>query len=160
MILAAARTLQSAGVARTCPWLLRRTFGTVDSSASETHDDFKPKYKQEPISDVASKIKQDVESNTVFVFMKGVPEAPKCGFSNMACRILDAYGVKYGAADVLADPALREGIKKYTNWPTIPQVFVKSEFIGGADILYNMHESGDLGKLLEPIIEGQRKAAK
>ena len=70
-----------------------------------------------------------------------------CGFSNMACRVLDAYGLKYGSRDVLADPAVREGIKKFSGWPTIPQVFVKGDFIGGSDILMEMHKSGELEKL-------------
>ena len=76
--------------------------------------------------------------------MKGIPEAPMCGFSNMACRILDAYGVDYGSRNVLEDPELREGVKKYTHWPTIPQVFIKGEFVGGSDILLQMHQKGEL----------------
>jgi monothiol glutaredoxin len=76
--------------------------------------------------------------------MKGVPEAPMCGFSSMACRILDAYGVDYGSRNVLEDPELREGIKKFTHWPTIPQIFIKGEFVGGSDILMQMHQKGEL----------------
>ena len=75
---------------------------------------------------------------------QGEPEAPQCGFSNMVCRILDAYGVDYGSRNVLADPAIREGVKAFTGWPTIPQVFAKSEFLGGADILMAMHTAGEL----------------
>lgn len=74
-----------------------------------------------------------------------------CGFSNMACRILDAYGLKYGSSNVLADAGVREGIKKFTDWPTIPQVFVKGEFVGGSDVLMEMHNSGELGKLVESM---------
>ena len=76
--------------------------------------------------------------------MKGIPEAPMCGFSNMACRILDAYGVDYGSRNVLEDPELREGIQKFTHWPTIPQIFIKGEFVGGSDILMQMHQKGEL----------------
>ena len=83
--------------------------------------------------------------------MQGDPEAPQCGFSNMACRILDAYGVVYGSRNVLADPALRDGVKEFSEWPTIPQVFVKGEFVGGADILMSMHQSGELEKALEGV---------
>ena len=82
---------------------------------------------------------------------QGDPEAPQCGFSNMACRILDAYGVQYGSRNVLADPALRDGVKEFSDWPTIPQVFVKGEFVGGADILMSMHQSGELEKALEGL---------
>ena len=69
----------------------------------------------------------------------------------MACRILDAYGVAYGSRNVLADPALRDGVKEFSEWPTIPQVFVKGEFVGGADILMSMHQSGELEKALEGV---------
>ena len=126
--------------------LLNKLFST------ESHDDFKSKTKAAPpAADVSSIIKQDISSNDVFIFMKGVPEAPNCGFSNMACRVLDAYGVKYGARNVLTDANIREGIKKFSNWPTIPQIYVKGDFIGGADILMSMHESGELEKLLAPL---------
>lgn len=70
-----------------------------------------------------------------------------CGFSNMACKILDAYGVKYGSGNVLADAELREGIKTFTQWPTIPQIFIDGEFIGGADIMMSMHQNGELEKV-------------
>lgn len=83
--------------------------------------------------------------------MQGVPDAPMCGFSNMACRVLDAYSLPYGSRDVLSDPAVRDGIKKFSGWPTIPQVFVKGEFVGGSDILMEMHKSGELEKLAEEV---------
>lgn len=119
------------------------------STSNESHDDFKPHVKGATIDSIAEQIEQEVKTHKVFVFMKGVPEAPMCGFSNMACRILDAYDVKFGSANVLSDPELREGIKKYTHWPTIPQVFIKGEFIGGSDILYQMHQNGELKKILK-----------
>jgi monothiol glutaredoxin len=101
-------------------------------SSDDTHDDFKPKMKHhDGGKGIDEAISKDVSSHSVFIYMKGHPEAPMCGFSNMACRILDAYGVRYGSRDVLADPLLREGIKQYTSWPTIPQIFVQGEFIGG-----------------------------
>ena len=80
--------------------------------------------------------------------MKGTPDAPLCGFSNAACRVLDAYEVDYSSANVLADQELREGVKTYSKWPTIPQVYVDGEFVGGADILMSMHKSGELAKIL------------
>ena len=82
---------------------------------------------------------------------QGSPDAPQCGFSNMACRILDAYGIEYGSRNVLADPEVREGVKAFSEWPTIPQVFVGGEFVGGADILMSMHQSGELEKALEKV---------
>eukprot|EP00879_Flechtneria_rotunda_P004658 GHRR01004919.1.p1 GENE.GHRR01004919.1~~GHRR01004919.1.p1 ORF type:complete len:156 (+),score=42.53 GHRR01004919.1:169-636(+) len=122
----------------------------------DTHDDFKPKYKTEPVSDADEQIKQDIGNNQVFIYMKGTPEAPQCGFSNMACRILDAYNFKYGSRNVLADQGVREGIKKFTGWPTIPQVFVKGEFVGGSDILMEMHKAGELEQLANELA-GQKQ---
>lgn len=80
--------------------------------------------------------------------MKGDPAAPLCGFSNMACQILNAYGVAYATRNVLADPELREAIKKFSSWPTIPQLYINGEFVGGSDILMGLHKSGDLKALL------------
>ncbi|KAF5841489.1 glutaredoxin [Dunaliella salina] len=133
-------------------------YATVDSTA-DTHDDFKTVYKSgqgKPAQDAMSQIKQDVEGHDVFIYMKGEPDAPMCGFSNMACRVLNHYGVNFGSRNILADQEVRDAVKKYTSWPTIPQVFVKSEFIGGSDILLSMHESGDLEALLKPIRDQQR----
>lgn len=117
------------------------------SSSSDSHDDFKPKAKKAS-SSVEDIIAADVKAHNVFLYMKGVPTQPMCGFSNMAARILDAYGVEYGSRDVLSDPELREGIKEYTMWPTIPQVFIEGEFVGGSDILMEMHKSGELEQKL------------
>lgn len=128
---------------------LRRGFSVV--SGEDSHDDFKPKYKAEPVDDATSTIEADIKGNEVFIYMKGSPDAPQCGFSNMACRILDAYNFKYGSRNVLADEGIREGIKKFTGWPTIPQVFVKGEFVGGSDILMEMHKAGELAQLAEEM---------
>ncbi|XP_034941450.1 glutaredoxin-related protein 5, mitochondrial [Chelonus insularis] len=92
-----------------------------------------------------------VKKNKVVVFMKGVPEAPKCGFSNAVVQIFRMHGVKYDAYDVLADEELRQGIKDYSNWPTIPQVFMNGEFVGGCDILLQMHQNGDLIEELKKV---------
>lgn len=125
---------------------IRHLSGEVDP-APDSHDDFKPKVKAQPGDDVAGAITQDISQNKVFLYMKGVPQAPQCGFSMLVCQILEHYGVEYGSRNVLADPEIREGIKKFTNWPTIPQVFINGEFVGGSDILRQMHESGELQKL-------------
>jgi len=131
------------------PWALEQRAALGLSRrwvADDSHDDFKPQYKPDA-GPAREAIEKYIKDNRVFIFMKGTPDAPMCGFSNMACRILDAYGVKYGSANVLADPQLREGIKSFTQWPTIPQVFVDGEFVGGSDILMSMHNSGELPKV-------------
>ena len=99
--------------------------------------------------DAQAVIKETVTSNPVVLYMKGSPKFPQCGFSNLATQILDACNAKYIAVDVLQDQAIREGIKQFANWPTIPQLYVKGEFIGGADIMRAMYESGELQTLLE-----------
>lgn len=98
--------------------------------------------------DTQAKIKETVTSNNVVLFMKGTPKFPQCGFSNLATQILDACDAQYLAIDVLQDQAIREGIKQYANWPTIPQLYIKGEFIGGADIMRAMYESGELQTML------------
>jgi monothiol glutaredoxin len=98
--------------------------------------------------DIQAKIKETVTSNPIVLYMKGSPKFPQCGFSNLATQVLDACDAKYVAIDVLQDQDIREGIKQYANWPTIPQLYVKGEFIGGADIIRAMYESGELQTLL------------
>lgn len=90
------------------------------------------------------RFKNLVNNNTVVVFMKGVPEQPMCGFSNAVVQILRMHGVSYDSHNVLTDESIRQGIKEFTNWPTIPQVFIGGEFIGGCDILLQMHKNGEL----------------
>ena len=98
------------------------------------------------------KIKQQVTGNPVVLYMKGTPQMPQCGFSAMAIQVLQACGVQSPfTVDVLADPDIRQGIKQYANWPTIPQLYVKGEFVGGSDILKEMYQSGELQKLLEGV---------
>jgi monothiol glutaredoxin len=102
--------------------------------------------------DTQQRIKEQVNSNPVVLFMKGTPQMPQCGFSAMAVQALQACGVKsFATVNVLADPEIRQGIKEYANWPTIPQLYVNGEFVGGADILREMYESGELQKLLEGL---------
>lgn len=98
---------------------------------------------------VAAFIDEIVKQNAVVLFMKGSPTAPQCGFSAGASGILTGYGKPYAHVNVLADPDVREGVKSYTSWPTIPQVFIGGEFVGGADILKQLHESGELKDLIE-----------
>ena len=97
---------------------------------------------------VAERIKSDIESNDVVLYMKGTPVFPQCGFSSTVVQVLTHLGVKFKGIDVLADPSIREGIKQFSNWPTIPQLYVKGEFLGGCDIVREMYESGELQELL------------
>lgn len=90
------------------------------------------------------RIRQIVEGNDVVLFMKGTPDQPQCGFSSVVVQILDHIGVDYGAVNVLADPEIREGVKVFSDWPTIPQLYVKGEFVGGCDIIREMFETGEL----------------
>jgi monothiol glutaredoxin len=97
-------------------------------------------------------IKNQVTANSVVLYMKGSPKFPQCGFSGLAVQILQACGVKdFVAIDVLADPAIRDGIKQYANWPTIPQLYVKGEFVGGSDIMRSLYEQGELQKMLQEV---------
>ena len=90
-----------------------------------------------------------IGSSPVFVFMKGTQLMPQCGFSNNVVQILNALGIPFGSFDVLSDPDIRQGIKEFSDWPTIPQVYVRGEFMGGSDILIEMYNSGELREKLE-----------
>lgn len=100
--------------------------------------------------DVRDLIKQQVTGNGVVLYMKGTPQFPQCGFSANAVQILQACGVSnLFTVNVLEEPEIRQGIKEYANWPTIPQLYVKGEFVGGSDIMREMYQSGELQKLLQ-----------
>ncbi len=104
--------------------------------------------------DTQQQIKETVTNNPVVLYMKGTPQFPQCGFSARAVQILKACGVKnLTAVNVLADEALREGIKEYANWPTIPQLYIRGEFIGGADIMTEMYQAGELQQKLEGLTQ-------
>jgi monothiol glutaredoxin len=100
------------------------------------------------MSDAHSRISDIVQANPVVLFMKGTPLFPQCGFSSRAVAILDHLGVSYESVDVLQDMEIRHGIKEYSDWPTIPQLYVKGEFVGGSDIMMEMFEAGELQELL------------
>jgi monothiol glutaredoxin len=97
---------------------------------------------------VFERIKDEISSNPVVLYMKGTPVFPQCGFSAMVVQVLGHLGVKFKGVDVLADPAIRQGIKEFANWPTIPQLYVNGEFVGGADIIKEMYQTGELEGLL------------
>ena len=101
------------------------------------------------MSDIKSTIEKNNKENPVVLYMKGDPTFPQCGFSSTVVQILKHIGAEFKSYDVLQDENLREGIKKYSNWPTIPQLYVKEEFVGGCDIIREMFESGDLKKFFE-----------
>ena len=98
---------------------------------------------------VQQRIRQNVADNPVVLFMKGSPVFPQCGFSAAVVQILSHLGVKFKGVDVLADPGIRQEIKEFSNWPTIPQLYVKGEFVGGCDIIREMFETGELQQLFE-----------
>ena len=97
--------------------------------------------------DVSERIQQEVSDNPVVLYMKGTPVFPQCGFSAAVVQILSHMGVKFKGIDVLADAEIRQGIKEFSNWPTIPQLYVKGEFIGGCDIIREMFQAGELQQL-------------
>ena len=98
--------------------------------------------------EILTQIDEKVKKNKVMLYMKGTPDFPQCGFSAHTVEILKSYGVPFASDDVLADPTVREGIKRYSNWPTILQIYIDGKFVGGCDILHELHERGEL----EPIL--------
>jgi len=102
---------------------------------------------------VQEKIRNQITANAVVLYMKGTPQFPQCGFSGATVQILKACGVQdFAAVDVLADPEIRDGIKAYANWPTVPQLYIKGEFVGGADIVRKMNQQGELQKLIKSAV--------
>jgi len=99
--------------------------------------------------DVNERIRQQLAEHKVLLYMKGTPDFPQCGFSGQAVAALKAVGKPFAYVNVFEDPEIREGLKKYSNWPTFPQLYVNGELIGGADIMVEMYHSGELGELLE-----------
>ncbi len=99
--------------------------------------------------DIKNKIGSQIEQNKVILYMKGTKDMPQCGFSARVVQILNSHGVDYEAVDVLEDPEIRQGIKEFSNWPTIPQLYVDGQFVGGCDICVEMDLSGELGPILQ-----------
>lgn len=138
------------GTAFTTPAATRSLTGAASTAASSTplfmsDDDFiqeTPEMTQERIQDL-------VDNHPVLLFMKGSKLFPQCGFSNTACQILQAYDIDFHTVDVLSDEAIRSGVKDFSQWPTIPQLYVAGEFIGGSDIMIEMYQNGELGEMIE-----------
>lgn len=99
------------------------------------------------------RIKQQVGSDQIVLYMKGTPDFPQCGFSGRSVQLLNACGASFTGVDVLSDHEIREGIKAYSNWPTVPQLYVKGEFVGGCDIMTEMFRSGELQKLISEAMQ-------
>jgi monothiol glutaredoxin len=117
--------------------------------SDDSHSDFAPKRKEIKDDDEAQKmIHEHVTNNRVMLYMKGNPSMPMCGFSATVVKILQSEGVDFSSVNVMDYPTIREGVKKYSEWPTIPQLYVDGEFIGGCDIITSMHEAGELAELM------------
>ena len=98
---------------------------------------------------IRQKIENDLKNNKVMLYMKGTPETPQCGFSAQAVAILKEHQVPFHSFNILADESIRQGLKEYANWPTFPQLYVNSELVGGCDIMMELHQSGELSKILK-----------
>ncbi len=102
---------------------------------------------------VQDRIKQQISENSITLYMKGTPQFPQCGFSGKSVQLLQACGAKFASINILADPEIREGIKQFSNWPTIPQLYIKGQFIGGCDIITELYQKGELQKLVAGVQE-------
>ncbi|MDD7804702.1 MAG: Grx4 family monothiol glutaredoxin [Endozoicomonas sp. (ex Botrylloides leachii)] len=108
--------------------------------------------------DIMEQIKEQIQAHDILLYMKGSPKLPQCGFSSRAVQVLMACGEKFAYVDILANPEIRANLPKYANWPTFPQLWIKGELIGGSDIITDMHNSGDLQKMItEAVNTGEEK---
>ncbi len=103
------------------------------------------------MDDVMKKIESQIADNKIILYMKGTKDMPQCGFSAKVVQILNSYGVDFETVDVLADPEIRQGIKDYSNWPTLPQLYVGGKFVGGCDICVELDQTGELEKILSDV---------
>lgn len=101
---------------------------------------------------IQDKIQDQIRNSPILIYMKGTPDMPMCGFSNSVVRTFDQLKVKYDTVNVLEDPEIRQGIKVFSNWPTIPQVYINGEFVGGCDIIMEMHQRGELATLVQSAL--------
>ena len=109
--------------------------------------------------EVLDQIDEAVKQTPILLFMKGTPTFPQCGFSARTLQVLEGYGIPFRTVVVLANPLVREGVKEYASWPTVPQLYVGGEFVGGCDIVCEMHESGELAPVLEQVAESAQGEA-
>ncbi|XP_022723343.1 monothiol glutaredoxin-S15, mitochondrial [Durio zibethinus] len=130
----------------------RLKYSANGPSDPDTHEDFRPTNKvQGSAVSLEDVVEQDVKENPVMIYMKGVPDFPQCGFSSLAVRVLKQYGIPLSARNILEDPELKIAVKAFSHWPTFPQIFINGEFIGGSDIILNMHQTGELKEKLKDI---------
>ncbi|KAL8515842.1 hypothetical protein ACS0TY_014516 [Phlomoides rotata] len=131
-------------------------FSTSVPNDPDTHEDFRPTSKVEKsglsLNDI---VEQDIKENPVMIYMKGVPDLPRCGFSALAVRVLKEYSVPLSARNILEDQELKNAVKSFSHWPTFPQIFINGEFVGGSDIILNMHQNGELKQKLEVAAKQQ-----
>ncbi|XP_042066270.1 monothiol glutaredoxin-S15, mitochondrial-like [Salvia splendens] len=131
-------------------------FSTSVPSDSDTHEDFRPTTKVTSDNSLKDIVEQDIKENPVMIYMKGVPELPRCGFSALAVRVLREYNVPLGSRNILEDLELKNAVKSFSHWPTFPQIFINGEFVGGSDIILNMHQAGELKEKLKADTEKQQ----
>lgn len=160
MLLGVARRTRSAAVLGLRP-VVPAFRGASARWLSDSHDDFKPQKKPLDLDDegeVQALIDDHVKSHSVLLYMKGTPSAPQCGFSQQVVRVLHAAGTEFSSINVLEHPEIRDGIKTYSEWPTIPQLYVGGEFVGGCDIVTDLYQSGELQTLLaeKGLIEAEK----
>ncbi|XP_057785636.1 monothiol glutaredoxin-S15, mitochondrial-like [Salvia miltiorrhiza] len=132
-------------------------FSTSVPSDPDTHEDFRPTTKvgssDKSLKDI---VEHDIKENPVMIYMKGVPELPRCGFSALAVRVLKEYNVPLSARNILEDLELKNDVKSFSHWPTFPHIFINDEFVGGSDIILNMHQTGELKEKLTVDAEKQQ----
>ncbi|GAB2272371.1 Monothiol glutaredoxin-S15, mitochondrial [Dionaea muscipula] len=133
---------------------------TLSDDPPDTHKDFRPASKlEDPSLSVRDIVEQDVKENPVMIYMKGIPELPRCGFSSLAVRVLKEYNVPLSARNILEDPELKNAVKAFSNWPTFPQIFINGEFVGGSDIILSMHQNGELEEKLKDMVSSKGNSA-
>eukprot|EP00252_Welwitschia_mirabilis_P018220 TRINITY_DN404_c0_g1_i2.p1 TRINITY_DN404_c0_g1~~TRINITY_DN404_c0_g1_i2.p1 ORF type:complete len:169 (+),score=39.42 TRINITY_DN404_c0_g1_i2:153-659(+) len=126
-----------------------KNFSTIGED-SDSHSDFKPINKApNEVPSAREVVEKDVKENSVMIYMKGVPDAPRCGFSALAVSVLKQHGIPFSARNILEDSDLKQSVKSFSNWPTFPQIFINGDFVGGSDILLELHKSGELKKMLD-----------
>nr|BAJ53252.1 JHL25H03.16 [Jatropha curcas] len=132
-------------------------YSTTVPNDPDTHEDFQPNIKTESsgvsLNDI---VEQDVKDNPVMIYMKGVPDYPQCGFSALAVRVLKQYNVPLSARNILENPELKSAVKSFSHWPTFPQIFIKGEFIGGSDIILDLHQKGELKEKLQDLAANEK----
>ena len=149
-ILILAGLLGSSSAFAPVPVIQQRSVATITNDARVGASPLHMSDEDEVIaSSTQERIQGLVDDNPVLLFMKGSKLFPQCGFSNTACQILQSYNIEFHSVDVLADEEIRQGVKVFSQWPTIPQLYVCGEFIGGSDIMIEMYQSGELGEMIE-----------